>query len=65
MLAQDDDCFDATGAAWLNHQAQSAPENEAVLVRALADWGETRTHLMQWVAPLEIPFGSWSVLHVC
>ncbi|QDF03897.1 hypothetical protein [Myxococcus xanthus] len=47
ILAQDDDCFDATGDAWLNYQAQPTPENEAVLLRALTEWSETRTRLMQ------------------
>lgn len=47
VLAQDDDCFDAAGEGWLNYQAQPTPENEAVLLRALAKWGDTRTRLMQ------------------
>ncbi|QDE89357.1 hypothetical protein BHS06_10550 [Myxococcus xanthus] len=47
ILAQDDDCFDATGDAWLKYQAQPTPENEAVLLRALTEWSETRTRLMQ------------------
>ncbi|WP_163787600.1 hypothetical protein [Myxococcus vastator] len=47
VVEQDADGFDATGAAWLNYQAQPTPENEAVLLRALSDWSETQTCLMQ------------------
>lgn len=47
VVEQDADGFDATGEAWLNYQAQPTPESEAVLLRALAEWSETQTRLMQ------------------